>query len=247
MVFMLKMMFLRDFSRAVLCVAALVVPSLSYAAAVGQFTQVEGQVSLLKGGAGQPVLAKVGLAVDVGDAISSGHHSRAQITFTDDTVISIAEQSQIEIKKFLFSQADNQQQGLIHAIRGKLRVIVQHMDPLKKRFEVEAPTAVAAVRGTDFFTLVRSDTLTEFLCLQGKVEVRNVNPAIQGAVTCGGDQVTSVAKDASPAEPRTVSREQMQQMLGESQPSKVKYRSPFDNAARSRPGWSATFWDISSP
>lgn len=170
------------------------------AAASGHFTLVEGRVDVLKKGAEAVVPAHVGDKVHVGDIVRTKSKSRAQIELSDQSQLNLAESTRMEIRRFSFSGgAEPKRDGLLHLFRGRLRSIVHHNEADKSfNFQVETPTAVAAVRGTDLSAFVKSDALTIVAVRQGRVQVSNQNGA---TVFITSNQYTQVFGKLPPTTP----------------------------------------------
>jgi len=136
-----------------MCILALF-PVCALAAPVGKFTQVEGQVEVLTPGqAAKP--AKVGDEVQMGDTLRTKSRSKAEVTFVDGNILRLAERTAVEIKEYMLSQ--DGLSAILRLARGKIHNIVKTAGRFfgldkKERFEVHTPTAIAGVRGTNFFS-----------------------------------------------------------------------------------------------
>ncbi len=122
------------------------------AAVVGKFTSLEGSVDITSTGKdARP--AATGDPVAVGDFIRTKSKSRCEITYLDGNIIRLAEASRLRVTEYSLEK-NNQKLDLL---RGKVQSIVKtaaEVTGVAKggRFEVHTPTAVAGVRGTNFFT-----------------------------------------------------------------------------------------------
>ena len=88
--------------RLLVAALALVMALAAVAAAdaVGHLTMATGQVDLLKGGKLPAVALKVNDKVSPGDIIRTKSMSRAQITFIDNSVLTISPDSRIAIAEY---------------------------------------------------------------------------------------------------------------------------------------------------
>lgn len=186
-------------------------PGLLRAEAVGAFSATISKVEHLKLGSSKPVVAKEGDEVALKDIVETQKKSRAQVTFVDETVLRIASSSQIEITEFMFDNS-KLQNGSIKMLRGTLRSIVHHTGPGESHFEVVTPTAVAAARGTDFFTVVLG-AITRFVCNEGSVEIRNINPAVAGVQMCLTGQTVDVQQGQAPTSPSPTNPRLLEQLI----------------------------------
>ncbi|MBE9536450.1 MAG: FecR domain-containing protein [Proteobacteria bacterium] len=205
---------------AAFIIAAL--PEFSMAEVVAKLTFMRGDVDVLKLGAERAILLNLGDGLNTGDILRTKSKSRAQLTFTDGTKLNIAQKSRIEIKAFDIDTARNKRTVLLRSFRGKFRAIVpEEFAGEGSRFEVETPTAVAIVRGTDWLNIINPLPLsTEEMVLRGSVAVRNVKPGIAGEVILGPMMGTSVPANRPPTPPRRVRLEELIPHLRDTSPVK---------------------------
>jgi len=176
------------------------------AEAIGKLTHVEGQVDILKEGKLPAVPAKVGDAVSVKDVIRTKSDAKAEITFDDKNVLKIAHRTRIDISEYISDGRVSK--AVINMPRGKVEAnvapqIVQRIaiSPTANKFEIRTPTAVAGVRGTEFFTF-HDKGVTGVFVKEGKVEIYNPKfPDVKVTVSAG--QVTTVPENKPPTPPRT--------------------------------------------
>jgi len=211
----------------ILMILFLLSPVAAWAVPAGQFTVILGQVDLLKLGAKQALPAQKGLAVEVGDIVRTKSHSKAQITLADQTVLNIGEDSRLQVKAFRFSEEEKQKKSLIGMFRGTLRSMVHRQADGTTRFEVETPTAVAAVRGTDFFSIVRSSVLSEFVVRDGHVGARTIIDAEDKMELLGAGEGARVEQGKGPVK-RRVSQMEIDYLTRETDPQISKFSPPGD-------------------
>jgi len=150
-------------SHAVFLIAVamlvLLVPGAAFADPVGSFSRTEGNVDLLRKGDTKAVSVQVGDAVSMGDAIRTKRDGKAEIRFNDDTVIQLAPETRITIDQYTYTSANTRERGFLSLFRGKIRAIVSKVKAAavpvvgktEANFNVKTPTAIAGVKGTDFF------------------------------------------------------------------------------------------------
>ncbi|MDP2645844.1 MAG: FecR domain-containing protein, partial [Desulfobacterales bacterium] len=140
---------------AVLIFLVVFFPLSALSAPVGNVTFIKGSVDLTAPGqAAKP--ARVGDMVNAGDVIRSKSASKAEVTFIDGGILRLAEQTRVQIEEYMLEEKILTN-GVLRLFRGKIQSIVKktagitfgHL--LKNRFEVFTPTAVAGVRGTNWF------------------------------------------------------------------------------------------------
>ncbi len=119
----------------------------------GILTVVKGQVTIKSGKTGKEEKAKMGMKVYPKDSISTQKDSRAKVVMIDKNELNVSPSSQITISNYEFDPAKDNKKVLIDVIYGKVRSKVeQKYDSEENTFQVKTPSAVAGVRGTDFFT-----------------------------------------------------------------------------------------------
>lgn len=148
------------------------------AAAIGEFTAVEGRVDVLRPGQKRASPVSPGSPVAEGDIVRTKLLSFAEITFKDGTVLKLTESTRLEIKEYLLS-GNKRQNGALKLLRGKVRATVSRglgrVIPViysgPSTFRIETPTAVAGVKGTDFFVFYNMGSTGVFV-LEGAVDTR---------------------------------------------------------------------------
>jgi hypothetical protein len=113
---------------------------------VGMVTKVENQAQV--GG----VAAAVGSIVHMKDTLSTGAKSRLQVTFRDQTNLTLGENASLVVDRFVFDPDASVGQATLNATRGAFRLATGKISEMtKKDINVQAPFAALAVRGTDFW------------------------------------------------------------------------------------------------
>lgn len=158
---------------ALLLTLQMILPSSILAAAVGQFTSVIGQVTQTR--AGVAIKPAVKAAVETTDLIATGDKSTASIFFTDESALTLAPNSKLEVKEL--SIKDNTRKGLFSLSMGKLTANVRKFVGGNNSFDVQTPNAVAGVRGTGFevvFAMV-PQMMTNVTCTVGAMSVSSIS------------------------------------------------------------------------
>jgi len=151
----------------------LLISAASQAAVVGSFTQVQGQVDLLKQGKLPAVPAKVRDGVAPGDTVRTKSKSRAQIKFVDDTTLTLAPESRITVADYLYNEAQGQRRAVLRVFRGLVHTVVTRLlQTQEPEFIMETHTAVLGVRGTDWYTLLRPNFTSVYL-LKGLMDAKS--------------------------------------------------------------------------
>ena len=140
------------------------------ASALGQVIQVTGLMEIQKAKQTTWLAAQRDTDVYSGDTITTGDDSRGTIKLVDDSIIRVHANSKIVLDTMI-SPVEKKHSVLLFF--GKLWNRVGKKALRKKVFEVQTPTAVCGVRGTDFETASYEDGTMLVRVNSGEVEVDN--------------------------------------------------------------------------
>lgn len=143
-----------------------VLPFPVFAAAVGEFASVIGDVRQTR--AGETLRPVVKSPIEMKDVIITGSDASATMVFSDESSIALAPGSRLEIREYLF-KGQSRKASFFLGI-GKLTADVKKYIGGGNVFEVHSPTAVAGVRGTGFevvVALVGTQMTTTVTCTTG--------------------------------------------------------------------------------
>ncbi|MBI4949332.1 MAG: FecR domain-containing protein [Deltaproteobacteria bacterium] len=125
---------------------------------VGYISKLDGKADLTRAGSAQAVTARQGDKVSVGDVVRTKPGSKAELTFNDKTVVRLAPESRVKIDEYLFNPDGGRKKASLYLFRGKVRGVVstfkKKVIPVsisESTFNIQTPTAIAGVRGTDLF------------------------------------------------------------------------------------------------
>lgn len=204
-----------------LLVAFFIIFSISFSASAdpmhGIFMVVKGDVSV-SNSKQQKQKVKVGDKVFPGDVVESAVDARAKIVMSDRNVINISPETKLEIKKY--ENDGNSKNVEMNLLQGKVRNNVeQKYDGEKNKFLIKTPTAVAGVRGTQFFTSFDPATkITAVVTLRGAVSLAPINTNsgnIKPVIVQKGES-TTMAPGSSPEAPKAVPKEELKKIDQES-------------------------------
>jgi len=206
----------------------------SPAEVVGRFTQVEGRVDLLKGGNLPATPVAVNATVEPQDVVRTKSLSKAQITFIDNSLLTISPRSRIAIAEYMIEPAQGKRRAVLEIFQGMALAVVNKIFNVKEPdFVVKTHTAIMGVRGTEFGVrlLPNSSTIMNF---KGLLQVGNVFPeigqlfqkAFKVAFAFGPPgnqsghwvflkamQATAVARDLPPTLPYGISRQDREMFM----------------------------------
>jgi len=158
-------------------------------------TRVQGHVFLEE--QGQRRMAVAGEPVAEGDTLLTGARARVEITFRDQSVVTLSEDTHFTIQAFDQSAGQARFTMLRGAFRAVSGAIAARDNPV---FEIQTPLAVIGIRGTDFWGgFFTPEELGVFMA-QGKgVSVTNRHGA--RVITAPGEGVTVTEADPWPSRP----------------------------------------------
>ena len=222
---------------AVFVILALQIGPLTDAQAdvVGRLTQVEGRVDIMRGGQLPATPAKVDDGVQPGDVLRTKSLSKAQITFIDNSTMTIAPESRMAIEAYMFDPAQNKRNAVIELFRGLAHVVVNKVyQSAEPDFVVKTQTAIMGIRGTEFGIRLQPNSC-DILNFKGLLQVGNIFPEVGqlpqrafkvaysfGSAGAGGrwvllkeNQATSVARGLPPTGAYTISDEDKRHFMNQ--------------------------------
>ncbi len=199
-------------------VLLILLPAPARADQVGRITYVEGKVDIISPGQiTRP--ACLGYEVHVGDIIHTKSRSKAEITFTDATIMQLAQKSNVEISEYVIGKSSRR--VIIRLFRGKIHSVVSKFLRMssfssRNRYEVHTPTAVAGVRGTDFFVYYQGG-VTGLVFKEGLGYGYSQNRPLEIREIEAGQAMRVLSADQPPAI-RSFSNLEIQKHLGDTEP-----------------------------
>lgn len=167
-------------------------------------TSVSGSVSLRPAGGSSFAPISTGSQIRAGDTVITGANSYARVTFPDGTYIALGPHSS-------FTMPEETSPWMFSLWKGWM-----HMADtwLNNRFGVHTPTAVAAVRGTNYTLQVLPDNSTFLQVFEGSVALTDI--ATNATVTLSANQQVTV-----PSTPNGVSQQNLTASVEQFDPSQV--------------------------
>ena len=133
----------------VVSAAGLVAPGFDVAAAqtVGMVTKVQNQAQV----GGQA--AAVGSPVRLNDTLQTGANARLQVTFRDNTNLTLGENATVVVDRFVFDPDAGVGEATLNATKGAFRMVTGRISDMpNKDITVKTSFGAVAVRGTDFWS-----------------------------------------------------------------------------------------------
>ena len=156
----------------------LIFSTVAGAEVVGRLTQLEGRVDLLKGGKLPAVALKVDDTVEPGDVVRTKSLSKAQITFIDNSLLTLSQEARIAIEEFKFEPGQGKRQAVLEIFQGlALAVVNKILKAEEPDFVIKTQTAIVGVRGTEIGMRNQPNSST-ILNFQGRTQVGNIFPEV---------------------------------------------------------------------
>jgi hypothetical protein len=116
-------------------------------ASVGKFTEIKGNVKVLRGQ--KNINAMINMPLEINDTVVTYDNSKAKIVFKDKTIITIGKNSVFKIKDYFYGKKPKAKfsflKGTFISVTGKIGKIAP------KRFKLETKNASIGIRGTIVF------------------------------------------------------------------------------------------------
>jgi len=175
----------------------------SLLASIATVTAVKGEVEIVRNE--KSINAVVGFSLNVKDRVLTIGKSVAQLSFKDDTVITLGKNSDFKISDYAFEPKVKKTRfsiakGVFKSITGKIGKVAP------KKFKIKTKTATMGIRGTTVIGRV-SETESVFACTVGAIAV--TSNATGEVVRVNAGQITKVAIDSAPTVARTFSSKEL--------------------------------------
>jgi hypothetical protein len=151
---------------------------------IGTVTSVEGEVMITRAVTGPfSMPAAPSMALYQRDTIET-KAGRIKIALADETTIALSDNSKIILNEFVIENSAGFRKSSIGMTSGQLRSVVsKHFSGAGSEVNIETPTVVAGVRGTELAVTAEAEKSTVY-CLDGSVEVyKPAEPQVKRTVT----------------------------------------------------------------
>ena len=175
---------------------------------------ITGSAKLIRDGEGAPVSLKVGQLVHAGDVIRTGPDGSVELRWArwaGAMRIKIGPDTKFTVKRAVTNRSTGVEESRLRVDEGSIWVRLRRALAGKSKFEVETPTAVAAVRGTIFRVTVRSDGTSEVSVWKGTVSVETE----KGEAVTVSDGASVVVGQAVGGGPEPMSEAEQEEWLGQ--------------------------------
>ncbi len=176
-----------------------IAPAAAQPVAAGTVEALVGTAVVTRYGTGEAGPLTVGAELFEGDRIRTDAGARLRLMLRDGSVLTCGEATGLTLSRALYEPEQGSRNFLVRASFGIVRAVVGLLAS-PSAFEMHTNTAVISVRGTEWIAEAKPDA-TAVVSLEGQVGVRNVDPAVSGAVALGPGEGVTVTTGTPPPAP----------------------------------------------
>ena len=185
-------------------------PGIGGTGIIGTISDVDNDAQIIS--ASGTTTATVGLAVHMKDQLHTGAEGRLQVTFQDHTVLTLGEDANLVIDRYVFDPDRGIGDALLRATQGAFRFAAGQLKEMRsKTITVSTPLAEIGVRGTEFWG-GPTDEQYGVLLIEGEVTVTNQAGAVRLSHPGEGTEIHS--RFESPRPPTKWAPERVTRALG---------------------------------
>ncbi len=179
----------------VVCFAAIALTASKQSQDIAIVLKATGSVELKEADAAGFSQLKRGVRVNSGDVVRTGEDGFAAVMFTDDkSLIKVRKNSSLTIR------GNRQKSTIAKRLNLPSGEMWLKVNAQKTDLKIETPSGVAAVKGTEFYTIVDNVGNTKIYGMGGKVELKNSLGIVE--VTEGETGLATMTR--APSEHKTV-------------------------------------------
>ena len=165
---------------------------------VARITYLKGNVYVKKAESELWLPAKLKMELSSGDKIWVQQNSQAILEFSDRSTLKLASNTQLDILKLDRDKDTQKDVSIFKLLLGKVWATVEKILSAGERVEIQTPTAVAGVRGTEWIQQVSEDGTTVVKTLKGVVSFSAKDVTVEVK-----EGFQSIAKPENPPEKPT--------------------------------------------
>ncbi len=167
--------------------------------AIGAVSRLQGEASGTRGGATQAL--SLNAAIFLHEVLSTGKAARLEVTFADNTRLTLGEETRLTLDRYVFDPAAGRG-TLRFALVGALRFISGQVSKLTRSgVSITTPVATIGIRGTEFWSGPIDNQALGVLLIEGRVSVSN---AAGMQILSEPGQGTNIARRAAAPGPVTI-------------------------------------------
>jgi hypothetical protein len=162
--------------------------------AIGAVSRMQGEASATRGGAARPLAVQESVFPD--EIVSTGDAARLEVTFSDNTRLTLGEKARLTLDRYVFDAAAGKE-TIKFGLVGAFRFVSGQVSKLASAdVSVTTPFAVVGIRGTEFWGGPIDDQVLGVFLIEGAVSVSNA--AGQQILNLPGQGTNIAAPGAAP-------------------------------------------------
>jgi hypothetical protein len=162
---------LREFALLFIVCLPLAASAADDPAAIGAVDKVENEAKVVSGD--NAITAVIGTLVHLRDELRTGAEGRLEVTFRDETVLTLGEKASVVIDRYVYDPDKDVGETVLQATKGAFRFASGRIKAMKEnKIAVSTPVADIGVRGTEFWGGPMNGQYGVLL-LEGEVTVSN--------------------------------------------------------------------------
>ncbi len=169
------------------------IPAFAQDDSIGIVSSLQGEVVVVRNDSDLKVFQ--GMKVYLGDYFETGDDSGVKIVFIDDTLITLSDNTDLEITEFIYNPEERK--TVSNITKGKMRAFVQKFKGESSVVEYRTENAVAGVKGTSLFIDVLNNIIS---VIEGEIYVRSLVDETKEIILQAG-QYTHIGPDGIPSAP----------------------------------------------
>ncbi|MBI5204609.1 MAG: FecR domain-containing protein [Nitrospirae bacterium] len=199
----------RNIYLPLLVLAVFLFPADNLAAdtAAGKLTVVQGTVTVKKPGVEKTVAVGEGDSVLVGDVLQTGKDSRAQMVFTDDSLLNLSSDTALRVNQYIYDPEKNRRKAIVKLLGGKTRFVIYRERSADSAFYIATDKASVTAGIADFAVIALPEE-TDVVVFGGGASVKNIFSLAVGEVYIWTNQMTAVKKKMPPSRPSGITSKQ---------------------------------------
>lgn len=168
--------------------AVILSASWSHAQEVGKITYAEGRVEIFRSAETTASPLREDDTVFVGDSIRTKTNSKVEVTFKDNSVVQLAQDTKINIKDYQLTDDLKRKEATLSLERGKMRAIIEK-EWKKADFNITTPNTQGTLKGSEVFAFYQAGS-TGMLVSAGNLSVVNpLQPQTPPVVVVPGNSI----------------------------------------------------------
>ena len=189
---------------------------------IAAIKNVVGIVKLQRSDTRQKIVATAGNLLYSGDGLTTGSEASVAVLFTDGSMLKVQENSEATLKAE--RKGERKLDASVDLPLGEIWAKVTRRDT---RFEIETPSSVASVKGTEFSVKVDELGTSTVFVFEGLIQFQNE----LGEVMVKRNQKSTARANQAPDKPQNLSKKEIKQREETGPNWKLEIKTPSGNQA----------------